>query len=180
MRFRYLTLLGILAGATLAHASSLPVGNYYLTAVPGSGEHVSLDTGTMTGFLTFDASSDLIAANLVFDDTTSGIDFTFTDVSTSTDIDPVGHTLAAEVINSVNPAFTYAFSIRIPGFADGSFELNCGTDCDTDAEINDGAGNINEELVGSIVPTPEPGSFVLIGTGALGVLGAVRRRLIKA
>jgi hypothetical protein len=176
MRFRILTLLSLLAGATAAHAASLPIGTYNLAGVPGTGIHTSLDAGTLSGTMTFDASSDVIAANLTFFDTTSGLDFTFTKVG-PTDIEIAGHTLSALISNSTNPAINFDFSIRIPGLSDGTFSLNCGTDCDPAAQINDGSGNINEEFTGTITPTPEPAPLVLLGTGALGLFGAFRQRI---
>jgi len=43
------------------------------------------------------------------------------------------------------------------------------------AKLGDSADGYS--LSGSIAPTPEPGSLALLGTGVLGVLGAVRRKI---
>jgi hypothetical protein len=176
MRFPVLTLLCLLAAATVAHAAALPVGTYTLAGVPGTGIHTSLDAGTLSGTMTFDAGSDITAANLTFFDTTSGLAFTFTQVG-PTDIDIPGETLSALISNGINPAINFDFSIRIPGLSNGTFVLNCGTDCDPAAQINDGSGNINEEFTGTISPIPEPASLVLLGSGTVALLGAFRRRI---
>ena len=161
MRFRTLAPLAVLALATLAQGASLPVGTYNLTGKPGTGIHTSLDAGVLAGTLTFNASSDITAADITFYDSTSGIDFTFTQVGATT-IDMSGKTLSALISNITNPAINFDFSIRIPGLSDNTFTLGCGTDCDPAAQINDGSGDINEEFTGSIAPVPEPSSLLLL------------------
>lgn len=171
-------LLAASAALSPAFADTLPVGMYSLSAQTTTTTiHASPDQGTLTGTLTFSTSSVLTMANLVFHDTTDGLNFTFT-VPGLTTYTPAAHLLSANVYNATDPTSLYAFSISTqPG--GNVFTLTCGTDCDTDASVPNSTGSqkLNEELTGTISPVPEPSALLLVGTGILAAAGALRRRL---
>jgi PEP-CTERM motif len=179
MRLHALAVLSLLAAPAAVFADPTPVGTYIISAVPGTGIHLSPDTGFMSGTLTFNSSSILVSANLVFDDTTVNMDIPFSVVGPTT-FTPSDHTESALITDPSNPAFTFDFSILTISEPGGFFPLGCGVDCEPDADYNNGTTNVNEELVGRITPTPEPASLALLGTAALGAFEIARRRRARA
>lgn len=169
-----LSCFAILTPATV-HATPLPIGIYTLSAdTPTSGIHSGSDLGTLTGTLSFDAASNLIAADLVFDDITSGKTFSFTNPGPTSILMPPG-LLSATIYNAIDPAELYQFSIRLPSNSSGVFTLNCGTDCDTWMLVNDGGANLTYvEVAGTIAPVPEPSSLFLFGTGLFSLFTVLR------
>ncbi|HTH53823.1 MAG TPA: PEP-CTERM sorting domain-containing protein [Edaphobacter sp.] len=191
MRKKFLLALGLLCVFSFAGASAfcdpLPVGNYSLNVqTPTSGVHSGSDQGTLSGTLTFDAASTLVAANLTFDDITTGTTFAFTNPG-PTSIDP-GNFLGATIYNAIDPATFYQFSIAIPGSSSGTFNLTCGTDCHTWMDLDQGGQYpVYVELnFGNLTPAPstpavpEPSTLLLFATGITGGLSLLRRRLQNA
>ncbi len=164
---------------TAAHATPLPIGTYSFSVETGTGVHGGSDEGTLSGALTFDPASNLTAADLLFDDTTTGTTFSFTEPG-ATEIDP-GEFLSAIIYNAVDPLTQYHLWLRLPGNPDGSFTLTCGTDCHTWMDLNESGTSVYDELnFGTITPAasavPEPSSLFLIGTGAVGILTMLHPR----
>ena len=161
---------------TLARADAAPIGTYDLVTADGTGIHLS--TGTLTGTVTYNASSDVTAADIVY---TSAADVSYTfntpGLTTIGDIASTPDLYQTSITSSANPADSFFLSVEFPGSSDGSFTFTCGVDCDDFVTI----GTTDyEEFTGKIVPTPETSSIVLLGTGVLGLAQAIRRRQLKA
>jgi hypothetical protein len=180
MRFVKLMTLAVLAASfavpTLAHADAIPNGLYYLVTQDGTGIHLS--TGTLTGTVTYSGGV-VTAADIVFTSVTNG-SFIF-DTPGPTTIGQIFSTpdlLETAITSSAHPNASYSLSVEFPSNADNSFTLTCGVDCDTEVDLGSPTFE-SEEFTGRIVPTPEPWSIILIGTGAFGLAPSIRHRVVK-
>jgi hypothetical protein len=147
-----------------------PVGAFTLSAVTYPG----YDVGTVSGRLFFDVSSNLIFANIAFNDLTVGKVFTFTNpgpkfLMTSPEI------VGAYVFNALDPNQYFSLILGFPHDSAGVFALSiCGVPypCGTYMQIDTGGPRLTTVRVqGNISPVPEPGTLILLGTGALAVFG---------
>ena len=178
--------LAILAASfavpTLAHADpTQPVGTYQLITQDGTTIHLS--TGTLTGWVTYAAGSpnDVVAADVVFTSALTHISYTFNTPGPTTvsDIFSTPDLLLTTITDSAVPGASFSLGVEYPANGNGTFTLTCGVDCDVEVDLP-GPGFESEEFTGVLSPEPEPSSIVLLGTGALGLAQAIRRRYLKA
>jgi hypothetical protein len=176
--------LFLLAATTLtnhAHADGLPVGTYSLSLqTANSGiHHTSPIEGVLSGTITFDSTSHITAADLIFQDTTDGTEMIFNNPGPTTIVPPpdVHNSVSAQIFDAADPTIYYYFDVHVGN--DGSYSILCGVDCPTYIAFPDGSGPSFEygELTPVSSPVPEPSTLVLIGSGILGAAGAIRRRL---
>ena len=78
----------------------------------------------------------------------------------------------------------FTSGVKNPTFKEGMFNLtqfDCGSSAAavSDASLAPCKYHLTIDAAAAPTPTPEPGSLALLGTGALGVVGVVRRRLLR-
>ena len=150
----------------------LPVGAYTLTLT--TGNNPGGDVGTVSGKVIFDDSSNITFADVTFNDITAGKVFTFTNpgptfIMTSPEL------VGASIFNAVDPNQFYLLSaLFVPRNPSGSFDLTQNNSVGIDLG---GPFLTLIGVTGIMTPAavPEPGTFMLLGTGALAVFGSRRR-----
>lgn len=68
----------------------------------------------------------------------------------------------------------------IDGTTNGNFSGQATNDTDAKGDTDQFTGPVIVPASGSVTPTPEPGSLLLVGSGLLGLAGRVRRRKLIA
>ena len=171
-------LLGAIGSFAACHAATIT----YTAALTGAAE-IPPDVSTATGFATYMLTGDMLTVNLSF----SGLSAPAT-ASHIHCCAPAGTATAVVVPftpfpNATSGTFSNTYDLATFSFSGGGTEaaliaaLNTGMAYTNIHDANFPGGEILGQIIPAAAAVPEAGSLVMLGTGVLGVLAAVRRRM---
>ena len=175
MRKSLFAIIATLALTLAAHADTLNVNGAFVSGT------------TLTGTLTLDTTTHLFStANL----TAAGVNYTATFTNPPTSQGPgngdFALVLVSQIQNQTATLDLFLPATSLTGYTGSplcSTALFCGAAPDASSiNVNFGLFSISEALasgtVGSSTVTPEPSTLALLGTGLLGAVTTLRRKLV--
>ncbi len=129
----------------------------------------------------FDMRRDFFLGNISF--TEDGTMMTASDVYFFTKLESGGFELDDSLGNVIDDLSffgpkLFTGTVKAPTFKEGAFRLTGGPACSVDSETTEAPACSYKLTIDPTSVTPEPSSLALLGSGALGVFGILRRRLL--